>query len=99
MEDKTLKVTINGTGFAADYSAQCYGMIPHKNGVGIELAGVTSGRIANAETFAEKHGVGQAFANHAEMLEGSSGRTSTTSPAPTSRTAPTPSKPPRPACR
>lgn len=69
MADKTLKITINGTGFAADYSAQCYGMIPHKNGVGIELAGVTSGRIANAETFAEKHGVGQAFANHAEMLE------------------------------
>ena len=54
MEDKTLKITINGTGFAADYSAQCYGMIPHKNGVAIELAGVTSGRIANAEAFAEK---------------------------------------------
>ena len=69
MEDKTLKVTINGTGFAADYSAQCYGMIPHKNGVAIELAGVTSGRIANAEAFAEKHGVGQAFAGHAEMLK------------------------------
>ena len=69
MEDKTLKITINGTGFAADYSAQCYGMIPHKNGVAIELAGVTSGRIANAEAFAEKHGVGQAFASHAEMLK------------------------------
>ncbi|MFT4588178.1 MAG: putative dehydrogenase [Limisphaerales bacterium] len=69
MEDKTLKITINGTGFAADYSAQCYGMIPHKNGVAIELAGVTSGRIANAEAFAKKHGVGQAFASHAEMLK------------------------------
>ncbi len=69
MENKTLKVTINGTGFAADYSAQCYGMIPHKNGVAIELAGVTSGKVSNAESFAEKHGVGRAYASHAEMLE------------------------------
>ncbi len=69
MENRTLKVTINGTGFAADYSAQCYGMVPHKNGVAIELAGVTSGRIANAEAFAGKHNVTQAFASHAEMLE------------------------------
>lgn len=69
MSDKTLKVTINGTGFAADYSTKTYGMIPHKNGVGIELAGVTSGKLANAEAFAGTHGIGQAFSNHAEMLE------------------------------
>ncbi|MBG89790.1 MAG: hypothetical protein CMO80_23220 [Verrucomicrobiales bacterium] len=68
MSDKTLKVTINGTGFAADYSTQTYGMIPHKNGVGIQLAGVTSGKIANAEAFAEKHSISKAFASHAEML-------------------------------
>ncbi len=69
MKNRLLKVTINGTGFAADYSAQTYGMIPHKNGVEIELAGVTSGRIANAETFAEKHGVSQAFESHSDMLQ------------------------------
>ncbi|MDA1276667.1 MAG: Gfo/Idh/MocA family oxidoreductase [Verrucomicrobia bacterium] len=69
MQNKTLKVTINGTGFAAGYTAQTYGMIPHKNGVGIELAGVTSGKIANAEAFAEKHGVARAFVSHSEMLK------------------------------
>lgn len=69
MKNQNLKVTINGTGFAADYSVQTYGMIPHKNGVGIELAGVTSGKMPNAEAFAGKHGVSQAFASHAEMLQ------------------------------
>ena len=69
MKNRNLKVTINGTGFAADYSAQTYGMMPHKNGVAIELAGVTSGKISNAETFAEKYKVGQAFTSHAEMLQ------------------------------
>jgi predicted dehydrogenase len=68
MEPRTLKVTINGTGFAGDYTAQVYGMIPHKNGVTIDLAGITSGRIENAERFAEKHGIAQAYDNHAEML-------------------------------
>lgn len=67
-EKKTLNVTINGTGFAADYTARTYGMIPHKNGVTINLAGVTSGNVANAERFAEQHGVDKAYANHAEML-------------------------------
>ena len=33
MASRTLRVTLNGTGFAADYSAACYGLIPHKNGV------------------------------------------------------------------
>lgn len=65
---KQLKVTINGTGFAADYTAKCYGMIPHKNGVAIELSGVTSGTRENAERFAELHGVSQSFDNHAAML-------------------------------
>lgn len=65
---KQLKVTINGTGFAADYTAKCYGMIPHKNGVAIELAGVTSGRRENADRFAEAHGVSRSFNNHAAML-------------------------------
>lgn len=69
MENKTLKVTINGTGFAADYTAQTYGMIPHKNGVAIDLAGVTSGKMANAERFAKKHGVGQTFESHASMMQ------------------------------
>jgi predicted dehydrogenase len=63
-----LKVTINGTGFAGDYTAQVYGMIPHKNGVEIDLAGVCSGHIENAEAFASKHGVGGAFSDHAEMV-------------------------------
>ena len=63
-----LKVTINGTGFAGDYTARTYGLIPHKNGVEIQLAGITSGHVENAQRFAESHGVGQTFANHAEML-------------------------------
>ena len=32
-------------------------MIPHKNGLTVELAGVTSGHLGNAQLFAEKHGV------------------------------------------
>lgn len=48
MTDRTtLNVTINGTGFAGDYTARTYGMIPHRNGVDIRLAGVTSGRMPN----------------------------------------------------
>lgn len=64
----TLKVTLNGTGFAADYTAKSYDMIPHKNGVRIELAGVTSGNLENAQRFAQSHGVAKAFADHAAML-------------------------------
>lgn len=65
---KTLKVTINGTGFAGDYTARVYGMIPHKNGVTIELAGVTSGRLENAARFAHAHGIAQVFDSHAAMV-------------------------------
>src|SRR5690348_3847321 len=68
MTARTLRVTINGTGFAADYTTACYGLIPHKNGVSIELAGVTSGRLERAETFAQARGIRQAYASHAEML-------------------------------
>lgn len=68
MPARTLRVTINGTGFAADYTTACYGLIPHKNGVSIELAGVTSGRLERAETFAEARGIRRAYASHAEML-------------------------------
>ncbi|MBN2307549.1 MAG: Gfo/Idh/MocA family oxidoreductase [Candidatus Hydrogenedentes bacterium] len=74
MDTRTVKVTINGTGFAADYTARVYGMIPHKNGVAIELAGVTSGRIENAEQFAKTHhivdaqGTARAYPDHAAML-------------------------------
>ena len=68
MPPRTLSVTINGTGFAADYTARTYGMIPHKNGVDIALAGVTSGRVENAERFAASHGVANAYTDHAEML-------------------------------
>jgi predicted dehydrogenase len=67
-DDRTVRVTINGTGFAADYTAKTYGMIPHKNGVQIELAGVASGKIENAERFAAQHGLGKAFDNHADMV-------------------------------
>jgi predicted dehydrogenase len=66
---QTVKVTINGTGFAADYTARTYGMIPHKNGVQIELAGVTSGRPENAAKFAQRFGVSQTYATHQEMIE------------------------------
>jgi predicted dehydrogenase len=63
-----LRVTLNGTGFAANYTAACYGLIPHKNGVAIELAGVTSGRLERAEAFARAWGVTRPYASHAEML-------------------------------
>lgn len=66
---RTVTVTINGTGFAGDYTARTYGMIPHKNGVRIELAGVTSGRAENAERFAATHDVRRAFTDHATMLK------------------------------
>src|SRR5262249_15303138 len=52
MTPRTLRVTLNGTGFAADYTAACYGLIPHKNGVTVELVGVTSGRPERAAAFA-----------------------------------------------
>jgi len=68
MAEQAVKVTINGTGFAADYTARTYGMIPHKNGVSIELCGVTSGRAENAQRFAEQHGVHRAYSSHREML-------------------------------
>ena len=57
MISRTLRVTINGTGFAGNYTAACYGLIPHKNGVAIELAGVTSGRIERAQAFAKEKGI------------------------------------------
>jgi hypothetical protein len=63
-----LKVTINGTGFAGTYTAQVYGLIPHKNGVHIDLAGVCSGRLENAQRFAAKHGVRSAYDNHEKMI-------------------------------
>lgn len=69
MTNQTIRVAINGTGFAADYTAKTYSMIPHRNGVDIELAGVVSGQLANAEKFAASHDVSTAFASHAEMLE------------------------------
>jgi hypothetical protein len=68
MTPRTLRVILNGTGFAADYTASCYGLIPHKNGVTIELAGVTSGRLERARAFAQARGITAAFATHADML-------------------------------
>lgn len=68
MPDRTIKVTLNGTGFAADYTARSYAQVPHKNGVRIALAGVASGQRANAERFAASHGVTRVFDCHAEML-------------------------------
>jgi predicted dehydrogenase len=69
MTKRTIQVAINGTGFAADYTAKTYGMIPHRNGVEIRLAGVVSGRKENAEKFASSHNVSAVFESHAEMLE------------------------------
>jgi predicted dehydrogenase len=66
---KKITVTINGTGFAGDYTTQVYGMIPHKNGVEIDLAGVCSGHLENAEAFAKKHGIRDAYADHQAMVE------------------------------
>lgn len=68
MTPRTIRVTLNGTGFAAGYTAACYGLIPHKNGVAIELAGVTSGRLERAQAFAQAQGITRAFATHAAML-------------------------------
>jgi predicted dehydrogenase len=68
MAPRTLRVTLNGTGFAADYTAACYGLIPHKNNVVIELAGVTSGRLERAAAFAKARGVTSSYNSHAEML-------------------------------
>ena len=69
METKHLSVTISGTGFAGDFTAQVCKMVPHHNGVFIELAGITSGHLGNAQQFAERHGVARAFETHQEMLE------------------------------
>src|SRR5262249_56813214 len=52
----------------ADEAAAGYGLLPHKNGVTIELAGVTSGRLERAEAFARARSVTRAYATHAEML-------------------------------
>lgn len=66
--DRTLRITINGTGFAGTYTAQVYGMIPHKNGALIDLAGVCSGRRENADAFARRHAVRASYDSHREML-------------------------------
>ncbi len=69
MKPRTLRVTMNGTGFAGDYTARVYGLIPHKNNVTIELAGITSGRIENAARFAREHGIATAYPSHADMVK------------------------------
>ena len=69
MAERTLRVAINGTGFAGDYTAKSYSMIPHRNGVAIELAGVVSGELENAQRFAATHGVLAAYDSHAAMIE------------------------------
>jgi predicted dehydrogenase len=69
MSTHTLKVTISGTGFAGDFVARSFAMLPHRNGVELKLSGVNSGHLGNAERFAVKHGVGRAFASHQEMLD------------------------------
>lgn len=68
MTQKTIRVGINGTGFAADYTSRSYAMMPHQNGVTVELAGVVSGKLENARRFAASHGVSAAFESHSEML-------------------------------
>lgn len=69
MSQRTLKVTISGTGFAGDFVARVFAMLPHRNGVEFQLAGINSGHLGNAERFAERHGVSHAFATHQEMLD------------------------------
>jgi predicted dehydrogenase len=69
MPPKTLNVTINGTGFAAEFTAGAYGLIPHQNGVDINLAGVCSGRIENARKFAEAQDVDEVFESHSQMIQ------------------------------
>jgi predicted dehydrogenase len=69
MGSRTLKITFNGTGFAADFSLAALELVPHQNGVAIERAGITSGQIENARRFAEAHGIARAFADHREMVE------------------------------
>lgn len=66
--ERTVRVTIDGTGFAGTYTAQVYGMIPHRNGATIDLAGVCSGKRANAQSFAARHGVRAAYDSHREMM-------------------------------
>ena len=61
-------MTISGTGFAGGYTAAVYGMVPHKNGVEIDLAGVCSGRIENARGFAERHEIRNTYVTHQEMV-------------------------------
>lgn len=68
MSERKIRVTINGTGFAGDYTARVYGMIPHKNGITIEPAGVCSGHLENARGFAKQHGISASFENHGKML-------------------------------
>lgn len=67
-ELRHLNVCISGTGFAGDFTAQCFGMVPHRNGVSIQLAGVTSGHLGNARSFAQKHGIAKAYLSHEAML-------------------------------
>jgi predicted dehydrogenase len=65
---RTVRITINGTGFAGSYTAQVYSLIPHKNGTNLELAGVCSGHLESARNFATRYGVGQPFESHANMV-------------------------------
>ncbi len=65
---KTLNITISGTGFAGDFTARAMRLLPHRNGVDVRLAGITSGHLGNAERFAARHGVDAAFSSHREML-------------------------------
>lgn len=67
-EPRHLNVCISGTGFAGDFTAQCFGMVPHRNGLSIQLAGVTSGHLGNARNFAQKHGIAKAYLSHEAML-------------------------------
>jgi len=69
VSQRTIRVGINGTGFAGDYTAKSYSMIPHRNGVNIELSGVVSGRLENAQRFADSHGVSAAFEDHQAMIK------------------------------
>lgn len=68
MPSRELKVCITGTGFAGDFTAQVYALVPHMNGVSLDVAGVTSGHLGNAQAFAARHNIALAFVTHEAML-------------------------------
>ena len=66
MPKKTVRVGIAGTKFSGFYQQWSY---KQAAGIDVQLVGVTSGNPENAQAFAQKHGVQQAYTDFAEMLD------------------------------